>query len=166
MQHKQLCRYRNTKQYIETYGNHHVSKLTHILVQNGRQDDTDEETYMDAPDDNDYIPRDCTHCGIRIDTVKQMGVQCELLCDMYFHKSCQGQCDCGSNTDTHSGDDTDVEIDLTMMNEDSEPEYSDDDTEQGDPASHTNFNTCWQCLRMHCHYTHTPVHALTPVVPS
>jgi hypothetical protein len=58
---------------------------------------------------------DCYRCGIRIDTWRQMGVNCDL-CEMYFHKSCAGECDCVSTT-TNSMDDGGVHLDLTMLDE-------------------------------------------------
>jgi hypothetical protein len=51
--------------------------------------------------------------------MQQMGVHCDL-CDMHFHKSCPGKCDC----DTTVINDGDLVMDLTTIEDG-------DDTEQG-----------------------------------
>jgi hypothetical protein len=66
-------------------------------------------------DYNDEPMEDCMRCGTMI-LPHLMGVHCDA-CDMYFHKSCSGQCDCVDSMD---------HIDLTMINSD---DGSDDDTE-------------------------------------
>lgn len=77
------------------------------------------EGYIDTEDCcNAEAEMDCFRCGIRIDTWQLMGVHCEL-CEMYFHKSCAGHCDCVIS-DTDCADDGGIHLDLTMLDEDAD----------------------------------------------
>jgi hypothetical protein len=94
---------------------------SHVYLQAGLLDDTDEETYYPEEDYNDNVGMDCYQCGVRIDTIEDLGVHCDL-CEIYYHTSCAGQCRCESIPVTGSADDEDVYLDLTMMDEDEERE--------------------------------------------
>jgi hypothetical protein len=72
-----------------------------------------EETYSYSDTGSDDAGMDCMRCGIMIETRQQLGVNCEL-CDMYFHKSCPGQCDC-VNTEADQKDDGQLHVDLTQL---------------------------------------------------
>jgi hypothetical protein len=88
-------------------------------MQAGLVDDKAEETYYPEEDYEDNVGMDCYKCGLRIDTVEKLGVNCDL-CEIYYHTSCAGQCDCETTTVIDSADDEEVCLDLTMMDEDEE----------------------------------------------
>jgi hypothetical protein len=85
-----------------------------------RQDENNDESYTYEDDCSDGAGMDCDRCGIRIDNRKLMGVNCEL-CEMYFHKSCAGQC-CCEPPDADAPDEGGIHLDLTMLDEDTDIE--------------------------------------------
>jgi hypothetical protein len=84
-------------------------------VQNERKNCANDEEYVYTVDWDDEDARDCWRCGLRIDTIQQMGVHCDN-CDIHFHKKCEGTLECKCPTQSaHTMEDTEVHIDLTTL---------------------------------------------------